>query len=336
VTGRGPRTAAYPVPVAGASRYRTDEHDETGETGKTGRPGEPGQAGEPAGRGVTGAGSEDGAGGDRGVTVPDARVTLSTASVYPESTATAFETAARLGYDGVEVMVWTDPVSQDIEALRRLSDHHGVPVLAIHAPCLLITQRVWSRDPWEKLRRARSAAERLGAETVVVHPPFRWQRAYAREFVRGIWRMADETAVQFAVENMYPWRYREKEMLAYAPDWDVTNEDYRHHTLDLSHTATARNDALEMADRMGDRLCHVHLADGSGSGKDEHLVPGRGNQPCAEMLERLAARGFGGQVVVEINTRRAMSAAERESDLAESLAFTRLNLAAPVARGAKP
>lgn len=297
--------------------------DETGETGKTG------------GRGMTGEGHEDGAGGDdRGVTVPDARVTLSTASVYPESTATAFETAARLGYDGVEVMVWTDPVSQDIEALRRLSDHHGVPVLAVHAPCLLITQRVWSRDPWEKLRRAQSAAERLGAETVVVHPPFRWQRGYAREFVQGVWRMADETAVQFAVENMYPWRYREKEMLAYAPDWDVTHEDYRHHTLDLSHTATARNDALEMADRMGDRLCHVHLADGSGSGKDEHLVPGRGNQPCAEMLERLAAGGFGGQVVVEINTRRAMSAAERESDLAESLAFTRLHLAAPVPRGA--
>lgn len=333
MTRRAAREAAYPVPVAGASRYRTDEHDETGETGKT-----DGRGTETATK--TGAGTETPTGGDAdpraaagGVRVPDARVTLSTASVYPESTATAFETAARLGYDGVEVMVWTDPVSQDVEALRRLSDHHGVPVLAIHAPCLLITQRVWARDPWEKLRRAQSAAERLGAETVVVHPPFRWQRSYARDFVRGIWRMADETAVQFAVENMYPWRYREKEMLAYAPDWDVTNEDYRHHTLDLSHTATARNDALEMADRMGDRLCHVHLADGSGSGKDEHLVPGRGNQPCAEMLERLAARGFGGQVVVEINTRRAMSAAERESDLAESLAFTRLNLAAAVPRG---
>src|SRR6266540_7321725 len=50
------------------------------------------------------------------VRIPDAKVALSTASVYPESTATAFEIAARLGYDGVEVMVWTDPVSQDIEA----------------------------------------------------------------------------------------------------------------------------------------------------------------------------------------------------------------------------
>lgn len=140
--------------------------------------------------------------------------------------------------------------------------------------------------------------------------------------------MADETDVRFAVENMYPWRYRDREMLAYAPDWDVTKDDYRHFTVDLSHTATARTDALDMIDRMGDRLAHLHLADGGGSNKDEHLVPGRGTQPCAETLERLAARGFDGHVVIEVNTRRAMSSAEREADLAEALAFTRLHLAA--------
>ncbi|MTE20410.1 TIM barrel protein [Streptomyces sp. TRM43335] len=264
---------------------------------------------------------------DPALSLPEPKVALSTASVYPETTATAFEIAARLGYDGVEVMVWTDPVSQDIEALRRLSDFHGVPVLAVHAPCLLITQRVWSKDPWVKLQRSREAAEKLGASTVVVHPPFRWQRSYAREFVRGVWRMADETDVRFAVENMYPWRYRDREMLAYAPAWDPTEEDYRHFTLDLSHTATARNDTLAMVDRMGDRLAHLHIADGNGSAKDEHLVPGRGGQPCAEVLERLAVNGFDGHVVVEVNTRRAMSSVEREADLAEALAFTRRHLA---------
>ncbi|MFD4374139.1 sugar phosphate isomerase/epimerase family protein [Streptomyces sp. NPDC058486] len=268
------------------------------------------------------------------VRIPDAKVALSTASVYPESTATAFEVAARLGYDGVEVMVWTDPVSQDIEALRRLSDYHQVPILAIHAPCLLITQRVWSTDPWVKLQRAQAAAEKLGASTVVVHPPFRWQRQYARDFVTGIWRMAEETDVRFAVENMYPWRYKDREMLAYAPEWDVTKDDYRHFTIDLSHTATARTDTLAMIDRMGDRLGHVHLADGRGSAKDEHLVPGRGTQPCAELLEGLAVSGFDGHVVIEVNTRRAMSAAEREADLAEALAFTRLHLAS-AARGTR-
>ena len=40
-------------------------------------------------------------------------VALSTASVFPERAPDAFETAARLGYDGIEVMVTTDPVSQD-------------------------------------------------------------------------------------------------------------------------------------------------------------------------------------------------------------------------------
>jgi len=264
--------------------------------------------------------------------VPDAKIALSTASVYPESTADGFEIAARLGYDGVEVMVSTDPVSQDVEALRRLSDHHGVPILSVHAPCLLITQRVWGTDPWTKLVRARDAAERLGAGTVVVHPPFRWQRSYARDFVRGIERMADETDVLFAVENMFPLRYRDKEVAAYAPDWDPSDEDYRHFTLDLSHTATSRTDALDMLGRMGDRLGHLHLADGSGSLKDEHLVPGRGTQPCATVLEHLARTSFAGAIVLEVNTRRCGSRAEREADLAEALAYTRLHLAAEADR----
>jgi sugar phosphate isomerase/epimerase len=263
------------------------------------------------------------------VRVPEAKVALSTASVYPESTAAAFEIAARLGYDGVEVMVWTDPVSQDPDALRRLSDYHAIPVHAIHAPCLIITQRVWGTDPWAKLVRARNAADLVGAKTVVVHPPFRWQRDYARDFLAGIQRMAEETDVRFAVENMFPLRARGRAVTPYSPDWDPSDDEFRHFTLDLSHTAVSQSDAIDMAVRMGDRLAHVHIADGLGSARDEHLVPGRGTQPCGDLLERLARQGFDGTVVVEVNTRRADNRADREADLAEALAFTRLHLAAP-------
>ena len=38
-------------------------------------------------------------------------IALSTASVYPETTANGFELASRLGYDAVEVMVGIDPIS---------------------------------------------------------------------------------------------------------------------------------------------------------------------------------------------------------------------------------
>ncbi len=270
---------------------------------------------------------------------PSARVGLSTASVYPEPTTVAFELASSLGYEGIEVMVWTDPISQDPQALRRLSEHYSVPILAIHAPCLIITQRVWSTDPWAKLRRAQAAAEFLGAQTVVVHPPFRWQRDYARQFRAGLRAMAGETDVRFAVENMFPLRVRGREVSAYQPSWDVASdgEPYPHYTLDLSHTAVSQSDAIAMLDAMGPRLAHLHVADGVGTGRDEHLVPGRGDQPCAEVLERMAAHGFTGHVVVEVNTRRAMDRAEREADLAEALAFCRLHLVtAPRSDQAQP
>ena len=232
-------------------------------------------------------------------TAPRRLVALSTASVYPDRTPDAFEVAARLGYDGVEVMVTPDAVSQDVDVLRRLADYHSVPVLAVHAPCLLITQRVWGREPWGKLVRAKDVAEQLGARVVVVHPPFRWQRDYARDFAAGLARMQDETDVLFAVENMFPLRARGAEVAPYAPSWNPVPMDYPHVTLDLSHTAVSGSDALAMADELGGRLAHVHLADGTGvPNRDEHLVPGRGSQPCAPLLHRLAAENYQGLVVL--------------------------------------
>jgi len=263
------------------------------------------------------------------VQVPAARVALSSASVYPESTASAFELAGRLGYDAVEVMVGIDPVSQDVDAIEHLADYHQIPVIAIHAPCLLITQRVWGTEPWGKLQRSAEMAQRLGADTVVVHPPFRWQRDYARTFVAGIAELEDETGVAFAVENMYPWRASKRQLQAYVPGWNPVDHDYANVTIDLSHSSTAGSDPVQMVKDLGPRLRHIHLADGSGSAKDEHLIPGHGNQPCVELLERLAEDEFAGSVVIEINTRKATSRAARQADLAESLAFTRLHLASP-------
>jgi len=256
-------------------------------------------------------------------------VALSTASVYPESTSSAFDLAARLGYDAVEVMVGIDPLSQDLDSLRHLVDYHRIPVCAVHAPCLLITQRVWGSDPWEKLRRSASMAQELGADTVVVHPPFRWQRDYAKGFVAGIAELEAETGIAFAVENMYPWRASRRELQAYVPGWNPVDHDYANVTLDLSHTSTSGSDPIRMFQELGSRLRHVHMTDGTGSAKDEHLVPGRGDQPCAELLELLALDGFAGAVVLEINTRKATSRAQRLDDLTEALAFTRLYLAAP-------
>ena len=260
------------------------------------------------------------------VQVPGARVALSTASVYPENCAMAFDLAERLGYDGVEIMVWTDPVSQEAGALKALSDLHATPVVSIHAPTLILTQRVWGPEPWSKVDKSIELAAAVGADTVVLHPPFRWQKDYARTFADGLALREHDCDIRLAVENMFPWRARNREIEAYLPHWDPVEQPYDHVTLDLSHTATAGSDALAMAAALGPRLAHLHLADGLGSPRDEHLVPGRGNQPCAELLETLAVQQFCGSVVVEVSTRR-LSQEQREADLAQALAFARLHLA---------
>ena len=251
------------------------------------------------------------------------RIGLSSSSVYPESTAHAFAYAAKVGYDAVEVMV-IDALSQQISSVQQLSDHHGMPVSAIHAPCLLFTQRVWGTEPWGKLERSAEMASAVGAVVVVVHPPFRWQKEYAANFVNGIAALEESTGIAFAVENMYPWRASSKRGVEmYLPGWDPSAEPYANTTIDLSHAAIARSDVIEMADRMGDSLRHIHLTDGTGSAKDEHLVPGRGVMRAEEFLHHLARTDFSGHVVLEINTRRCADRTEREADLRESLEFAR-------------
>jgi len=274
---------------------------------------------------------------------PAIKVGLSTASVYPMRTEAAFEYAAKLGYDGVELMVWGESVSQDIAAVEKLSRRYRMPVLSVHAPCLLISQRVWGSNPIPKLERSVQAAEKLGAQTVVVHPPFRWQRRYAEGFAEQVAALEESSDVLVAVENMFPFRadrfFRQSmermrrrgggpgpAISAFSPSYDPLDGNHAHYTLDLSHTATAGSDALEMAARMGQGLVHVHLCDGSGLPVDEHLPPGRGTQPTVELCQMLAVGSFAGHVILEVSTSSARSAHEREALLAESLQFARTHL----------
>jgi len=205
---------------------------------------------------------------------------------------------------------------------------------------------VWGSDPIAKLDRSVRAAERLGATTVVVHPPFRWQRRYAEGFSDQVAALEERSDVLVAVENMFPFRadrffgsgqtsierMRRRGgnpgagVSAFAPSYDPLDGGHAHYTLDLSHTATAGTDALEMAARMGDGLVHLHLCDGNGAATDEHLVPGRGSQPTVEVCQMLAGGGFTGQVVLEVTTSGARTKAERDELLTESLQFARTHL----------
>jgi sugar phosphate isomerase/epimerase len=255
-------------------------------------------------------------------------VGMSTSCVFPLPLEEAFRLARLSGFDGVEIMVTNDKATQDAATLRSLSHSYGIPILSIHAPVLLATQLVWGTDPKRKLTKSAELARAVGARTVVVHPPFRWQSGYARHFERVVGELAGEYEVEVAVENMFSWTVRRTQLRAYSPSPYPTDLAVDSMTLDFSHAALAGRDGLEFAHAMGPRLRHVHLCDGLGGTLfDEHLIPGHGSQPVAEVLKLLSTTGWSGSIVAEVSTHRARTTDDRLAILGETLAFARAALA---------
>lgn len=256
---------------------------------------------------------------------------MSTSCAFPLGLEAGFRLGRNAGYDGIEVMVTNDAATQSADTIRELSDRYSMPVLAIHAPVLLLTTNVWGRDPGVKLLRSAELAAEVGARSVVVHPPFRWQAGYATNFERIVREVREATGIEICVENMFPWKIAGKQLKAYAPSPDPLDLDVDHMTLDFSHAALSGRDSLEMAMAMGDKLRHIHLCDGrrsadEGNMFDEHLAPGRGTQPVAEVLQYLASTGWDGQIVAEVVTHKVRDMRKKRALLEETVAFAREHL----------
>lgn len=255
------------------------------------------------------------------------RIGMSTSCVHPLSVENAFRLASQAGFDGIEVMITEDPATRSVTDLAALSRAYGMPILSVHAPVLPFTQFVWGTDPAAKLERSAELAAELGATTVVVHPPYRWQPRYARRFLDHVDEVSGEYRLEVAVENMFPIAVGPLRVGAFSPGWDPIASGARAITLDFSHAAVADRDSLELAMAAGGRLRHVHLCDSTGGGiSDEHLVPGRGTQPVAEVLQYLGQRGWKGSLIAEVATRGAGGDTGRLVMLAETVRFARTHV----------
>ena len=74
---------------------------------------------------------------------PSLPVLASTGPFYLYSLEETFEVLAEAGFDGVELMVTQDRLSQDPHRLAALAARYQLSVPAIHGPFLLATWLVW-------------------------------------------------------------------------------------------------------------------------------------------------------------------------------------------------
>ena len=232
-------------------------------------------------------------------------VVCSTISVFAKPIDAAFGLIADAGFDGIEIMVTKDPDTRDARRIGELSEDHDLPVVAIHAPFLLMTRRVWGVDPIGKIDRALELARDVDAPLVVVHPPYRWQRGYRRWLDDRLPEMASQPVV--AVENMFPVRVRGRLVGTFHAHPSLEDLDgFPRVVLDTSHATVAGLDPVDAVERLGDRLAHVHLSNNAGRGWDSHLPLDQGVLDIGGFLEALAARRFGGAVSLEIDLRPHM------------------------------
>lgn len=243
--------------------------------------------------------------------MPSPRIVFSSAAFFARPLAQTFRLLADTGYEGAEVMVTKDPASQDPVRMRALAAEHGLTIGAIHAPCLLLTRRVWGTDPIAKVERSIEVAADAEVPLVVVHPPYRWQRSFRRWLEERLPDLMTETGVTVAVENMFPVRVGGREMTFHANQDLEELEGLPDLVLDTSHAAVAEHDLVDVRRRFNGRIRHVHLSDNAGKGWDSHLPPGEGVLPLGAFLDDLAASDYRGAISLEVDLRRYLTDTER-------------------------
>ena len=234
------------------------------------------------------------------------RVLLSNAPFHHRPLADAFAVAAEAGFDGVELMVTGDPQTQDVDVVAHLSHIHRMPVPVVHGPFLLLTRRVLGTDPLEKAVRTCGMARTLGADLVIVHPPFRWQQPFRRWLAEDADSVAAAHGLRVAVENLYPIP-----LGAVTPRLHTATEPahlaaHRHVVLDTSHLAVTGVDLGAAWHHLGPRTAHLHVSDHDGGWGDRHLLIGDGMLPLDRLLGRVGRDVDAPSITLELHLRRAL------------------------------
>ena len=245
------------------------------------------------------------------------RIQCSTGPFWAYELEIAMDALAEAGFTDIELMVTRDPRTQVPEIPLRLAEERGLHIASIHGPFLVITKSVWGLDPVEKINRGIEMCQAVGADSLIVHPPYLWERNYAHWVAEKAEASETETGVKVAVETMYPkwvagrrvraYRWLEPKALALAC----------HRTaLDTSHLAVSREDIFDAFDILAPNLVHIHLSNNNGDGRDGHLEVEQGVLPLGRFLEHVHRAGYKGVISLELSVRKYL---QRPRELSEML-----------------
>ena len=232
------------------------------------------------------------------------RISLSTGTLFTFPLRKAFEMAADVGFDGVELIINQD--FQRVNSRKLMAELAGImPILSVHAPFMPL-------DGWgnqiDSLKRTVELAAEIGVPLVNFHPAS-WA-GFEIRFWRWLYRIHDFQKevgggkVILAMENM-PWTGRFKlnpyilsqtEMMI-----EFITERNLYQTFDCTHMGSGKANFINdfyLFYGTG-RIRNIHFSD-YGHGR-EHLLPGRGILPLTRFLNHLRNTGFDETLTLELS-----------------------------------
>lgn len=209
------------------------------------------------------------------------------------------DTIAEAGFTGAELLVGHNPETRQPDTVTTCAAEAGLAVPVVHGPYMMMLRSVFG--PWyrTKTRRSLEFAAAVGADTMVAHAPFRWERHARTWLAREANDEAADLGVALGMENLYPVKGR-------ALSSVITLDDLRafpHVVFDTSHFAVTRVDLFTAWEALSDRVAHLHVSDNFGYGKDSHAAIGSGVLPLEQFLTHVGASGYAGTLTLELDCR---------------------------------
>jgi len=216
------------------------------------------------------------------------RILASTGPLFARPLDWALGVLAEAGYDGAELMVTQDPATQEAERIAAAAEAEGVGIPVVHGPFLLLTRRVFGTDLVVKAKRTLDLANDIGADLMIVHPPFRWQRDFHQWLLTDGDAEAKEQGTRIGVENLYPVSVAGRPVRFHRYTEPDHLKPFKHVVLDTSHFGVANVDITAAYRRLRDQAVHLHVSDNRGGGHDSHAPLGHGRLPLAAFLREVA------------------------------------------------
>ena len=227
------------------------------------------------------------------------RVIASTAPLLLSPVDWVLDAVAEAGFAGAELLLAHNPDTRDPARVASLAERAGIEIPAIHGPYMLVLRRVLGRDYVAKSRASLEVAAELGAEAMVAHGPFRWERRALRWAAGEAADEAAELGVAFGMENLFPLNGRRFSAV-------VTPDDlapFRHVVFDTSHFAVTGVDLFAAWEQLADRVVGIHVSDNFGNQRDSHAPVGAGVLPLEAFLAHVGRSGYAGTVTLELDCR---------------------------------